>query len=555
MAARVPFTPHPKGCQPGTVHIAVEEWLLDESGSATKPPAGKVSTSLCAPHGQLLPRRQVPLALTQGQGGVPAGQNSVFQWWSVTMARDAANGFSMQSPPGCSAGELACKKLNRGSVRTAAACSNSGGKSAGASSTCQWTDRTSLNIAGVRDSGRAQVGVSTQVNTKPIYGGDSRAVRLVAGFHAGVADSSGGRCTTTDWKTDDGGCNMDHPAQHEVTANTWTNDIQYTNVRVTPIYHLAVGGLWRLSVWAARLKENPPVPQDAAPVSKHLVTIDPDFNRNNRGLVVTEGFGWAAGKLVTLDLPKLGVTPGWHQLVVQGKATDSNSKLTQTAQVGVHFEVVPPCPKSASPFMTHVLEDSAWQIMDPRLGTLELQSNAFGGSYDVWVLWVKRLNNRPSFIMVSFDLSYLDPSAIITSASLNLHVSFIEEAAQYGSAIPLVAYDASKTWRSTCQPNCPILLPDWAPCIAPVCPGAVQVGTGRLNGQQDWNRFVSINLRKEWVTRHVAEKKVLKIALTMPWTGDGGPFGDGYGGLYFRSQNFTGGGVAPPFLRLTAECS
>ena len=50
-------------------------------------------------------------------------------------------------------------------------------------------------------------------------------------------------------------------------------------VRVSPVYHLAVGGLWRLSVWAARLKENPPYPADGAPVSKHLVTIDPDFSR------------------------------------------------------------------------------------------------------------------------------------------------------------------------------------------------------------------------------------------------------------------------------------
>ena len=48
-------------------------------------------------------------------------------------------------------------------------------------------------------------------------------------------------------------------------------------------------------------------------------------------------------------------------------------------------------------------QDSAWQIMDPRLGQLALQSNAFGGSYDVWTLWVKRMNSRPSFVMVRPD--------------------------------------------------------------------------------------------------------------------------------------------------------
>lgn len=98
----------------------MEEWLLAESGGATKPAAGKISTALCAPHGQLLPRRQVPLSLTQSQGSVPAGYNSVFQWWGVTMARDAANGFSMSSPPGCQPGEISCKKLNTEGVRSAA---------------------------------------------------------------------------------------------------------------------------------------------------------------------------------------------------------------------------------------------------------------------------------------------------------------------------------------------------------------------------------------------------------------------------------------------------
>ena len=54
--------------------------------------------------------------------------------------------------------------------------------------------------------------------------------------------------------------------------------------------------------------------------------------QNNRGTVVKDGLGWAAGQLVTLDLQQLGVSPGWHQLVVQGKATDPRSRLTQTGE-------------------------------------------------------------------------------------------------------------------------------------------------------------------------------------------------------------------------------
>ena len=66
--------------------------------------------------------------------------------------------------------------------------------------------------------------------------------------------------------------------QHGVTAPS-ASPLLPLQVRVSPVYHLAVGGLWRLSSWAARLKENPPIPADGVPVGKHLVTIDPDFSR------------------------------------------------------------------------------------------------------------------------------------------------------------------------------------------------------------------------------------------------------------------------------------
>ncbi len=40
-----------------------------------------------------------------------------------------------------------------------------------------------------------------------------------------------------------------------------------------------------------------------------------------------------------------------------------------------------------------------------------------------------------------------------------------------------------------------------------------------MSGIQDWNRFARIDLRPEWVTRQVAGKKVVNIAVTLPWTG------------------------------------
>ncbi|KAL4420189.1 hypothetical protein ABPG77_011405 [Micractinium sp. CCAP 211/92] len=472
------------------------------------------------------------------------------------MARDASagSGFHYSTPPGCSAGDLACKKLNSGAFRSSSQCAASGGKSV-AGGSCQWTDDSSLNIASIQENGQALANVITQVNTKPNSGGNSRAVRLVGSFHAGVADTPAKPCVVTDWKNDNNKCNMDNAGQHEITAIAYTDDVLYTNVRVSPVYQLAVGGLWRLSFWAARLRESPVFPVGNPPVSKYLMTIDPDFTRGKNGAVVKSGLGFTNGTLVTADLKRLRVAPGWHQLVVQGKTTDPKTRLTQTgkAQVGFYFEVVPPCPKTNSPFMTHVLEDSAWQITNTQTGTVQLQSNfSMTPGVSVWTLWLKRLDSsKPSYIQTSFDLSYLDPAAVITSASLVLHVSFIEYSLLKGARLPLVAYDASKTWRSVCGASCPPQLATSTPCIAPVCPGAVVVGRGVMSGIQDFNRFVRIDLRPEWVTRQVAGKKVVNIAVTLPWTGS-----TEYGGVFFRSHNFTtGGAYSPPFLRLTASCA
>lgn len=71
----------------------------------------------------------------------------------------------------------------------------------------------------------------TQVVTKPASGTSSRVVRLAAGFHVGVAGTAAKPCVTTDWRADNGNCNMDQAPQHEVTAIANTDDILYTNVR------------------------------------------------------------------------------------------------------------------------------------------------------------------------------------------------------------------------------------------------------------------------------------------------------------------------------------
>lgn len=243
----------------------------------------------------------------------------------------------------------------------------------------------------------------------------------------------------------------------------------------------------------------------------------------------------------------------------------------------------------------------------------------------IWTIWLKVLNKRPSFATLSFDLSFLDPTAVITKATLYLTSSSSEGSVITAPRLPLSVWDGNKTWSSVCAPTaagCPPLLPESTPCIDPVCPGAVQVrcrqllqawvraahssrlhvqppmllysypascmhdtsaglqvpsllhwpsrthlplhchssagvpqvGSGIVSGINVRARFVPLELDAAYVSRHVAEGRVLRLAITMPWrtSADPNTYPD-YGGVFFRSSNYTGGGAAPPFLVLSSS--
>ena len=60
--------------------------------------------------------------------------------------------------------------------------------------------------------------------------------------------------------------------------------------------------------------------------------VTPTLLQGKLGRILNRGPGSTTGTLVTADLKQLGISPGWHQLVVQGKATDPTTKLTQTGE-------------------------------------------------------------------------------------------------------------------------------------------------------------------------------------------------------------------------------
>ena len=48
-------------------------------------------------------------------------------------------------------------------------------------------------------------------------------------------------------------------------------------VRYGPIYHLPVGGIWRLAVTASREVESPPSAVSGPPVTRNIITLDANF--------------------------------------------------------------------------------------------------------------------------------------------------------------------------------------------------------------------------------------------------------------------------------------
>ncbi|PSC72616.1 pyroglutamyl-peptidase 1 isoform X1 isoform A [Micractinium conductrix] len=488
-----------------------EEWWLDELGSNKAQPFGHFHLEACWPHMQVLPKARLNLKVHQLLHTNPVTIN----WLNVQAARSHTTPLPFAPGRGCEQGQLACKRNLYRSAITPFTCQHSGGVVAAdyccnrdlpSQIDCKWTDTLSLDLPRIQQSGmvlfmlnsRAQADFDAVPDPGDPFGQRTvgRSVRVVANMRAVLADSAAAPCTGQY-------CDLDNSKYHGLSALVWTNGVNYTQSTITPIYPMPVGGWWRLTFSAGRAVEPPSQKGSGVPVARHLIAINPKFHDNINGIVVRNSTGPLIRKQIAMNLSKVmaGLPPGWHKLVLHAKAVDPRTGLVQSASLSRMFELVPPCPPTTSPFFTHVHE-------------------------------------------FSFDLSFLDASATITAATLVLSVIRASGMAATGN-LPLAAFDASKTWASVCGADCPTYLPADTACVAPACTGASKVGGATIRGNPS-QRFIEIPLSAGWVSRAVANRRELKVALTVALVSEGSTSGV----AVFRGADTT----APALLRLQSSC-
>lgn len=149
---------------------------------------------------------------------------------------------------------------------------------------CRWSDTLLLNTTGTPQSGAAHLFVRSSSSTdadpvlaSPFSGICDRTMNAHAIVPIALAGQAGGpacNASATPW------CKWGDTRQLTLGTRAWTTGVNYTQIRVAPLMKLPVGGLWRLSMWAARLSEPPGDPkQPGTPVNRHIITFDANFHQ------------------------------------------------------------------------------------------------------------------------------------------------------------------------------------------------------------------------------------------------------------------------------------
>lgn len=534
---------HPKQCSPGTVFVSTEQWWTDELFTGSVAPLGHLHLETCWPMNQVLARRQKATIDTL-QHHNPSATVEV----TVRLMRPDLSPIDFVPPAQCGGSSAAprdlldCRRNILRSSLTPLVCNRTGGAvamqyvlpagSAEATSIdCRWRDQFILNTSQVAASGSVLyvVGARALAYSDPVPSGvvGLPAPRLtsVEAFLPGVLpDNASARCSGA-W------CGWN--SGRSLTALAWTNGLQYTMCALYPVLQLPVGGIWRLAYTAS-----PPNLVGTA-VSRTIITLNANFHAGIAGTVVRN----ATGNLWQQQLP-LNLTAqakaGWNKITLQGKAVDPATSGVQTCSLSIYFELVPPCPPTAAPFMTHIWQDS--------INTLTTSSGLLQQTTGVTSMTLSAATaaDQP-FLLLSFDLSFLAARGVtIINATVFLRLTATGGAAMTQDVVSLSVFDGAVSWGSTCGTACPPLLPAATPCVAPGCPSAVKVGSGRLLPARDTNGYVELRLDAKYAGRYAGKSRLLQLAVAMARLPGGAA-----GSATFSSSTST----SAPFMLLSTRCN
>ncbi|EFN57980.1 expressed protein [Chlorella variabilis] len=295
-------------------------------------------------------------------------------------------------------------------------------------------------------------------------------------------------------------CGWSLEQQTTLEMKSWSDDTQFTVVAMSPILLIPIGGNWRLKLKASRIREPPNSRTPGYEVSRYLITFDDDLLKARRQL----GSSRAALCIIM-------------------------------ATLSTYIEVVPPCPKKPKvPFATFVDTESQGYFTATELAKGKKVDDASSLQHS-WPWGIP----RTSFVLESFDLSFLSPKAQLTFGSLFMLVSSaFDETAKSSQKFTVEVYDGAKKHSTG------------APCMPPVCPGAIKLGSGSFKGTRfktkaDRMQYLELKLSPDKIAKYAGSKERLQLALMIPALNK-----DRIDGLRFRA----GDSGSPPFLVLKASC-
>lgn len=215
---------------------------------------------------------------------------------------------------------------------------------------------------------------------------------------------------------------------------------------------LPVGGLYRAWVRIDRGSAT------SVPLARHQILLDANFHADDPGKVLKNDTGPWTGQLA-VDTRALGLAPGWHKLVMQGKAVDPATGATNTGSLALFFEVVAGAPAACGvPLQTHATADSTLyastttvvrgtsaprvkSAATPRVGTaLELRPQATTVTPLVSTTGGTRTVTATSYARLTFDLAWLPTTTQLSAASVWVYVA---RGPTTAAGVAVTAYDAT----------------------------------------------------------------------------------------------------------------
>lgn len=341
-----PFTPPatapfsycgPNGYQPGQVVVSAEDWwrreLVPPGGAIGGNDFGHLHNEVCVYHQQQLPAN-VPLVIGSLLHQAVSNITSVYFEDRITEIDNIATAVFIKPRRASTASS------NGGIVIDSTIVPNDPSLW-----TVRWNDSVSYSAYQFPYSGlyRVRTKISSQDPERTMEN-TIRTQRATFSFNILVDDSNG--------KPANKSAEPAYPGNNSITAVGWSTLTNYTQATLYMPPKYAIFGLWRPKIAII------PGSNTSKPITRSIITWNPNFHKDNVGLVQMNNTGNFSGQ-VKMDVHSiLGAnTNGWNKVIFQGKALSPDG-ATNTGSLAFNLQISNGADCTRGAVQTHPYQDS-----------------------------------------------------------------------------------------------------------------------------------------------------------------------------------------------------